>query len=90
VVAYRAALEVRSRKGPTLDRAITQFNLGKALALLGDREQGPTRLEEAVVAFRAALDVLKSTSKAYAARAQSELTRVEAVFRAQQAEPERL
>jgi len=35
---------------------MTQNNLGLALFRLGERESGTTRLEEAVVAYRAALD----------------------------------
>ena len=34
---------------------MTQNNLGNALSTLGARESGTTRLEEAVVAYRAAL-----------------------------------
>ena len=34
---------------------MTQHNLGSALAALGQRERGTARLEEAVAAFRAAL-----------------------------------
>ena len=39
-----------------LDWATTQNNLGVALATLGERESGTARLEEAVAAFRAALE----------------------------------
>ncbi len=38
-----------------LDWAMTQNNLGSALASLGERESGTARLEEAVAAYRAAL-----------------------------------
>ena len=38
-----------------LDWAMTQNNLGAALATLGERESGTARLEEAVAAYRAAL-----------------------------------
>ena len=38
-----------------LQWAITQYNLGLALATLGERESGPARLEQAVSAFRDAL-----------------------------------
>ena len=38
-----------------LDWAMTQNNLGNALAALGERESGTARLEEAVAAYRAAL-----------------------------------
>ncbi|MBI2185519.1 MAG: tetratricopeptide repeat protein, partial [Acidobacteria bacterium] len=40
-----------------LDWAMTQSNLGTALGTLGEREEGTARLEEAVAAYRAALDV---------------------------------
>ena len=39
-----------------LDWAMTQNNLGNALARLGERESGTARLEEAVAAYRAALE----------------------------------
>ena len=39
-----------------LDWARTQNNLGTALATLGERESGTARLEEAVAAYRAALE----------------------------------
>jgi uncharacterized coiled-coil protein SlyX len=39
-----------------LDWATTQMNLGNALQTLGERESGTARLEEAVAAYRAALD----------------------------------
>ena len=39
-----------------LDWAMTQNNLGTALATLGERESGTARLEEAVAAYRAALE----------------------------------
>ena len=38
-----------------LDWAGTQNNLGTALETLGERESGTARLEEAVAAYRAAL-----------------------------------
>jgi tetratricopeptide (TPR) repeat protein len=38
-------------------KAMTQNNLGNALSRLGDREEGTERLEEAVDAYRAALQV---------------------------------
>ena len=38
-----------------LDWAMTQNNLGTALSTLGERESGTARLEEAVAAYRAAL-----------------------------------
>jgi hypothetical protein len=39
-----------------LNWATTQNNLGTALATLGERESGTTRLEEAVAAYSAALE----------------------------------
>ena len=39
-----------------LDWAMTQNNLGAALLRLGERESGTARLEEAVAAYRAALE----------------------------------
>ena len=39
-----------------LDWATTQNNLGNALLTLGERESGTARLEEAVAAYRAALE----------------------------------
>ena len=49
----------RCRSGPAsgcrCDWAMTQNNLGNALSRLGERESGTERLEEAVAAYRAAL-----------------------------------
>jgi len=56
VVAYRAALEERTRERVPLDWATTQNNLGNALMRLGERESGTARLDEAVAAYRAALE----------------------------------
>ncbi|MEM8572778.1 MAG: hypothetical protein AAGG56_18045, partial [Pseudomonadota bacterium] len=56
VVAYRAALEERTRDRAPLDWAMTQNNLGNVLRTLGARESGTARLEEAVAAYRAALE----------------------------------
>ena len=39
-----------------LDWAMTQMNLGSALSMLGERESGTGRLEEAVTAYHAALE----------------------------------
>ncbi|MBV8397372.1 MAG: tetratricopeptide repeat protein, partial [Acetobacteraceae bacterium] len=39
-----------------VDWAMTQMNLGNALLRLGERESGTKRLEEAVAAYRAALE----------------------------------
>jgi tetratricopeptide (TPR) repeat protein len=61
VAAYRAAFEEHTRARVPLDWAMTQNNLGTALATLGQRESGAPdagrgRLEEAVAAYRAALE----------------------------------
>ena len=48
---------MRTRKRVPLDWATTQNNLGTALRTLGEREDGTERLEQAVAAYRAALDV---------------------------------
>jgi tetratricopeptide (TPR) repeat protein len=46
----------RTRERVPLDWALTQTNLGNALQTLGERESGTARLEEAVAAFRGALE----------------------------------
>ena len=46
----------RTRERVPLDWATTQNNLGIALSTLGERESGTARLEEAVTAYRAALE----------------------------------
>ena len=63
VAAYRAALEENTRERVPLAWAKTQNNLGTALLSLGtallslgQRESGMLRLEEAVAAYRAALE----------------------------------
>ena len=48
--------EGRTRERVPLDWARTQNNLGTALSTLGERESGTARLEEAVAAYRAALE----------------------------------
>ena len=45
MATYRAALEERPRERVPLDWAMTQNNLGNALAKLGERERGTARLE---------------------------------------------
>jgi tetratricopeptide (TPR) repeat protein len=47
------------------DWAMTQNNLGNALRALGERESGTARLEEAVAAYRAALDVFQAAKADY-------------------------
>jgi tetratricopeptide (TPR) repeat protein len=56
VAAYRAALEEQRRERVPLDWAMTQLNLGNALNILGERENGTMRLEQACAAYRAALE----------------------------------
>jgi tetratricopeptide (TPR) repeat protein len=49
-------LQYHTRERVPLDWAMTQTDLGNALASLGERESGTARLEEAVTAYRAALE----------------------------------
>jgi hypothetical protein len=51
-------LEEQTRERVPLDWAGTQVSLGNALSTLGGRESGTARLEEAVVAYHAALEEL--------------------------------
>lgn len=60
IAAYRAALEEWTRERVPLDWAVTQNNLGSALAALGRRESGTARLEKAVEAFGACLTLATS------------------------------
>ncbi|MCH7635262.1 MAG: tetratricopeptide repeat protein, partial [Proteobacteria bacterium] len=55
--SFRTALGIFTRDQAPLQWAATQSNLGNALAALGEREEGTARLEEAVAACRAALEV---------------------------------
>ena len=55
MTAYTEALKERTRERVPLDWAMTQNNLGTALATLGERESGTERLEQAVTAFTEAL-----------------------------------
>jgi tetratricopeptide (TPR) repeat protein len=62
VAAYREALKERATMEAQLGKALkenatTQYQLGEALFMLGKRESGTARLEQAVAAYRAALDV---------------------------------
>ena len=52
----------RTRERVPLDWATTQNNLGTALRTLGERESGTARLEEAVTAYRDALDGIRPAS----------------------------
>ena len=55
VTAYREALKEYTRERVPLQWAMTQNNLGNALATLGERESGTARLEQAATAYREAL-----------------------------------
>jgi tetratricopeptide (TPR) repeat protein len=55
---YHRCLALAPRSDRPLDWAMTQNNLGNALATLGGRESGTAPLEEAVAAFREALQEL--------------------------------
>jgi tetratricopeptide (TPR) repeat protein len=52
----KSALSELARERVPLDWAITQNNLGNALATLGGRESGTAHLEQAVAAYHAALE----------------------------------
>jgi tetratricopeptide (TPR) repeat protein len=54
IAVYRQLLQKRPRERMPLDWAMTQNELGCALAARGEREAGTARLEEAIAAFRAA------------------------------------
>ena len=55
---YQALLRLRSREDNPLEWAMAQINLGAVLLSLGQREEGTIHLEEAVQAYRAALEEL--------------------------------
>ena len=55
MTAYTEALKEITRERVPLEWASTQSNLGAALAILGKRERGTERLEQAVTAFTEAL-----------------------------------
>ena len=57
VEAYRAALLERTRERVPLDWAVTQNNLGNALATLGERESGTERLRTGGRGLSRRLDV---------------------------------
>jgi hypothetical protein len=58
-------LDVGQRDRVPLDWAGTQNNLGNALFRLGERQCGTARLEEAVAAYNAALEVFGSAGADY-------------------------
>ena len=71
MAAFRAALLERTRSRVPFAWANTQNNLGAALRALGEREAGAAgtaRLQEAVTAFRGALEVLETASDSYPQR----------------------
>jgi hypothetical protein len=51
----REALQELTRTHAPLDWAVTQMNLGTVLRMLGERESGTAKLDEAIAAFREAL-----------------------------------
>ena len=55
---------------------MTQSNLGAALMSLGEREAGTERLEQAVDAYRAALEVFSAEPPQYRDMAQRNLDHV--------------
>ena len=65
MAVYREALKERTRERIPLDWAATQNNLGNALLSLSEREPGTTRLEEAVAAYKAALEVVSPENASY-------------------------
>ncbi len=81
VAAYRAALTEWTRERVPLDWAMTQNNLGNALLRLGERESGTARLEEAVAAYRAALDGEDARARAARLGDDAEQSRQRAVER---------
>jgi tetratricopeptide (TPR) repeat protein len=93
VAAFRAALEVRTRERVPLDWAMTQNNLGNALRALGERDDGTSdagrgRLEEAVAAYRAALEVFRPAGASfYVAGTERNLARAEALLAGRLREP---
>jgi hypothetical protein len=64
IEGYRSSLALRLRDRVPLDWARTQNNLGNVLAILGERESGTGRLEQAVTAFNEALKATLSYSLA--------------------------
>ncbi len=82
--AYRAALEERTRERVPLDWAMTQYNLGTALLLLGERGDNEALLRRAVAAYEAALEEFQRCgASAYAAVAERNLARARALLQGQ-------
>ena len=59
VTAFCESLQECTRERVPIDWAGTQNNLANALQVLGERASGTTRLEQAVAAYRAALEVFE-------------------------------
>ena len=55
MAAFRAALGEYTHERAPHDWAMTQFNLGNVFWMLGAREDGTARLEQAVASYREAL-----------------------------------
>jgi hypothetical protein len=82
VAAYREALKERTRYKVPLDWAGTQTNLGNALSMLGERESGTGRLEEAVVSYKGALEIFEPAHAThYAVIANDNLRKAETLLR---------
>ena len=85
VVAFRLALDERTRERVPVDWAMAQLNLGNALMELGEGEEGTERLEEAVAVLRGALEVFQAADASfYAEPAEASLRRAERVLRQRQ------
>lgn len=66
IMIYRdEVLPLAPRARTPRDWATTQQNLGLALAALGERYSGTARLQEAVAAYRLALEALNPTEHSY-------------------------
>jgi tetratricopeptide (TPR) repeat protein len=65
VAAFRAPLEEYSRERVPLQWALTQENLGLALQALGEKELSTDRMDQAIAAFRTALEVFEQAGASY-------------------------
>jgi hypothetical protein len=66
--------------------AITHYNLGNALTILGERQSSTTHLEKAVAAYRAALEVFEAGQTSHNEKQTKEnLRRTDALLRERQA-----
>ncbi|MBF0462902.1 MAG: hypothetical protein HQL87_16130 [Magnetococcales bacterium] len=63
--AFREALKARTRDRVPLDWAATQNNLGLALQSLGEQENSPEKLAEAMTAYQNALEVAQASGASY-------------------------